>query len=67
VIEKRTYNEARAGYDVEGPCWNCGSPIRYFVDEDGTPRDIRRITDASDAAATQPVDPQASVASDAEA
>jgi hypothetical protein len=40
MSEQRTWNEERCGYDVEGPCWCCGSPIRYFVDEDGTPRDI---------------------------
>jgi hypothetical protein len=40
MAEKRTYNPERYGTDIEGPCWCCGSPILYFVDEDGTPRDI---------------------------
>jgi hypothetical protein len=47
VRETRAYNEERNGYDVEGPCWECGSPIRYFVDEDGTPRDITPIPAAA--------------------
>lgn len=38
--ERRVWNTERSGYDVEGPCWACQQPIRYFVDEDGTPRDI---------------------------
>ena len=25
---------------VEGRCWSCNQPIRYFLDEDGTPQDI---------------------------
>jgi len=49
--EKRTYNEKRHGYDVEGPCWQCNADIRYFVDEDGTPRDIMPVYD-DDRAAT---------------
>lgn len=40
TIETRVYNAERSGYDTVGPCWFCHGPTRYFVDEDGTPRDI---------------------------
>ena len=39
--ERRVWNAERFGYDVEGPCWQCGQAVAYFVDEDGTPRDMR--------------------------
>jgi hypothetical protein len=52
--ESRTYNPERNGYDVIGSCTECGSRIKYFVDEDGTPRDYVSVYDeykeATDAA-----------------
>ena len=56
MTEKRTWNEERYGYDMEGSCWECGTPIRYFVDEDGTPRDITPMTDVRDPAFIRAVD-----------
>jgi len=40
MSDHREWNTEKSGYDVKGPCWNCGQPIAYFLDEDGTPQDI---------------------------
>ena len=38
----RTYDPDKGGYDVtDEPCYACGQLISYFLDEDGTPRDIQ--------------------------
>lgn len=49
-VEARIWDEERHGWKVTGPCWTCGSEIRYFVDEDGTPLEVSPVYDGYQAA-----------------
>ena len=46
--EVRTWNAERNGWGVLSDCWTCGHRVSYFVDEDGTPRDITPVEDVRD-------------------